>query len=131
MGRIFQVVKEVRCDMAMKDDEEFEACYKLASIAMKMGKSWSYIEDRLQKAMDYKPPRAEPYYDIAYHYYEEQNWTTAFDYLKKGYNISIPTNIKSHIRYEIYEYSIPDLLGTVAYFVGEYDIGREVEGFKI
>ena len=116
---------QVRCNMAMNNDEEFEACYRLANIAEKMGKSWSYIEVRLQKAMDYKPPRAEPYYDTAYHYYEEQNWPKAFDYLKKGYNINIPTNIKSKIRYEIYEYSIPDLLGTVAYFVGEYDIGRE------
>jgi glycosyltransferase involved in cell wall biosynthesis len=116
---------QVRCEMAINDDEEFEACYRLVVIAENMGKSWPHIKGLLENAMGYKPPRAEPYYDIAYHYYEEQNWTTAFDYLIKGYNISIPTNIKTQIRYEIYEYSIPDLLGTVAYFVGERSIGKE------
>ena len=69
--------------------------------------------------------RVESVYELAYHYFEANDFETSYMYLIRADQVEIPVDLKLYVRREIYEYKIPDLLGAVSYHVKAYDVGRK------
>lgn len=106
------------------EEEEYASRFGMARALMSLNASWSSIEPVLLSASAYRPAHAEPLYEIGYHYYEVGDYDRSFKYLRQAEKIALPDCVMS-IRREVYEYLIPDLLGAVAYFVNDFEVGRQ------
>ncbi len=105
------------------EEEEYASRFGMARALMSLNVSWSSVEPVLLSASAYRPARAEPLYEIAYHYYDVGDYDRSFEYLRQAEKVPLPDCVMS-IRREVYEYLIPDLLGAVAYFVNDFEVGR-------
>lgn len=116
---------ETRWRMKGWNEEEYESRYRMARIAEHLALAWDRIEPIYVSAASYRPARAEPLYELAYHYYEQGDYATSYDYLMRASRIPVPERLRLYIRRDVYEYRVPDLLGAVAYFMNEPSVGRK------
>jgi len=82
------------------------------------------IEKMYLSLLEDSPTRVEPLYELAYHYFEAKDYETSYVYLTRAVQLEIPVGLKVCMRREMYVYNVPDLLGTVAWFVNAMSVGR-------
>lgn len=116
---------ELRSKMGLREEEVYESRYRMAKIAENLPSfEWFEIEKMYLSALEHKPTRVESLYELAYHYYEVNDYKTSYAYLTRAIQVEIPVGLKLYVRRELYEFNVPDLLGTVAWFVNEMAVGR-------
>lgn len=116
---------ELRSQMGLRAEEVYESRYQMAKIAERLPLyQWSVIEKMYLSILEDAPTRVEPLYELAYHYFEAKDYETSYVYLTRAVQLEIPVGLKVCMRRELYVYNVPDLLGTVAWFVNEMSVGR-------
>lgn len=116
---------ELRWKMGLREEEVYESRYQMAKMAEQLPLyEWFEIEKIYLSALEHKPTRVESLYDLAYHYYELEDYETSYDYLARAIQVNIPVGLSLYVRRELYSYNVPDLMGTVAWFVNEMSVGR-------
>ncbi|MBI2353072.1 hypothetical protein HYV11_02395 [Candidatus Dependentiae bacterium] len=80
-----------------------------------------------------RPHRVEPLVRLAQHYWEKQQFALSFLFALISTKVPYPTNDILFIEKELYDYSRYDVLGCAAWYVQEFQIGKEavVEALKI
>lgn len=108
---------ERRWNMLGGEEERWEARYRMGYVGEKVY-PWPEMEKIYLSTLAYKP---DALYDLAYHYYELEDYETSYQYLVRAVQ---PSNGTLFARRHRWAYLIPDLLGTVAWFVNEMAVGR-------
>lgn len=106
-----------RWEMLDGEEERWEARYRMGYVGEKVY-PWPEMEKIYLSTLAYKP---DALYDLAYHYYELEDYETSYQYLVRAVQ---PPNGTLFVRRHRWAYLIPDLLGTVAWFVNEMAVGR-------
>jgi len=112
-----------RCEQHGWDEEDFMAYYKLAQ-AYESLKKWNTALFYYLEAYNLRPHRAEPLVCIAAHYWQTHNFHLAFMFAQKATTITYPTNDNLFVESIMYHYTRYDILGCAAWYVHEYEIGK-------
>jgi glycosyltransferase involved in cell wall biosynthesis len=115
-----------RFQMGGWHEEAYEARYRMGRMCEHMDKPWAECQAHYLEAHSFLPARAEPLYEIASHWYSvEKDMQLAYLFLLRAAKLKLPTHLRLFIMKDVYDVLIPDLLGTVAWFVKDYDLGWE------
>lgn len=106
-------------------EEIFESRQALARIAAARGMPWPEVEARWLEAHATSPHRAEPLYSIALHYDGAGKAPLTFLFARRGYELPLPVNDTLFVDEEVYTWKLADLVGSSAYWIGEFQIGEE------
>ncbi len=109
------------------NEEAYVARYRMARVAHQMGRPWSEIQQIYLSAHAYMRQRVEPLYAMGHYYYygaTPRDHESAFIFLHRASMYPFPENLRLFIDKEVYDFKVPDLLGIVSYYTGDYEIGR-------
>ena len=110
--------------------ERFSAILRAARVAnFELKYNWEHCENLYLRANKIDESRPEPLYFIALNYYLKNDYSTAFDYLKKAFELGIPENSQFDIILNIYYHYIPKFLSKIAYILDKFEIGEKASQF--
>ncbi len=82
------------------------------------------MQQRYLEAHAHSPHRAEPLFQIAWHWYEKKNWPLTYLFASRGAKIPFPEASNLFIDADVYRTKLNDLVGTSAFYLGEYEEGE-------
>jgi hypothetical protein len=104
--------------------ERVDAIFESARIAnFKLKKPWSECENLYMKCYKADESRPESLYFIGVHYYLENNFTKAFGYFKKAFEIGFPIHCQYSLKPTLSYHFLPKFLCKICYELNEYEIG--------
>ncbi len=115
---------ERRVKMGGWPEEVYESMFRLARTMGASGARWSEVEAQYLAAHTYAPHRAEPLHEVAVHWYKKKNWPLTYLFAKRGSELPFPKKVTNLVDREVYAWKLADLVGTAAYYVGEYEAGE-------
>lgn len=104
-------------------EEVYESLFRMGRVMQAGGRPWPEIQQRYLDAHTHSPHRAEPLFQIAWHYYSEKNWPLTFLFARRASEIAYPTKATLFVDADVYRYKAADLVGTAAYYIGELEAG--------
>lgn len=115
---------ERRVRMGGWPEEVYESMFRLGRTMQASGARWSDVEAQYLSAHAHSPHRAEPLYQVALHWYQKKNWPLTYLFAKRGSELPFPKKVTNLVDREVYAWKLADLVGTAAYYVGEFDAGE-------
>lgn len=115
---------EKRCEIVGAKSENYMAHYKLARNYENLN-NWHCALQFYLKAFSMEPKRIEPLIQITYHYVETGDYAIAYLFAKHATTISLAEQefmFIETINYDLVRYN---LLSFAAWYVGEYEIGKQ------
>lgn len=118
------VAYERRAKMGGWQEEVYESLFRLARVSRLLGRSWPEVQQRYLDAYAHSPGRAEPLFAIAWYYYEKKNWPLTYLFASRGAQIPFPEKATMLVDADVYQTKLLDLVGTSAFYVGEFEAGE-------
>ena len=107
-------------------EEIYESMYRLAIVSEHLNYPWIKIQQLYLNAFEFsKSNRSEPLYKIAKHYYDKEEYYSAFLFLKQASEIEFPKDWKLFVTPSIYHYDIPYMLANVSYYLNKPKVGLQ------
>lgn len=106
-------------------EEVYQCRMQLAAIAQAEGSPFAYVLELYLDAFRTSPHRAEPLHAIAYHYNAQREHALCLLFARRGIELPLPTQDRLFIDEEVYKWKLFDLVGSSAYWVGEFELGEE------
>lgn len=114
-----------RVDLGGWSEEVYQSKVGLADVAARRGDAFSEVLTRYLDAHAFAPHRAEPLHAIALHYNARGEHALSLLFARRGYEMPLPVKDTLFVDEEVYRWKLADLVGTSAYWVGEYALGEE------
>ena len=106
--------------------ELVDALFESARIAnFKLNKPWPMCEELYNKCYKVDESRPESLYFIGIHYYLENNFSKAFGYFKKAFEIGFPLHCQYSLKPTLSYHFLPKFLCKICYELNEYDLGKQ------
>ena len=106
--------------------ELVDALFESARIAnFKLNKPWTECEELYNKCYKVDESRPESLYFIGIHYYLENNFSKAFGYFKKAFEIGFPLHCQYSLKPTLSYHFLPKFLCKICYELNEYDLGKQ------
>lgn len=106
--------------------ELVDALFESARIAnFKLNKPWPECEELYNKCYKVDESRPESLYFIGIHYYLENNFSKAFGYFKKAFEIGFPLHCQYSLKPTLSYHFLPKFLCKICYELNEYDLGKQ------
>lgn len=105
-------------------DEVYEALFRVGRVKEAMKRPWPEVLDAWLTAHAHSPHRAEPLYCIAWRYFSEKNWPLTYLFAQRAAQLALPEQTSLFVEPEVYLYKALDLVGTAAFYLGEYQAGE-------
>jgi tetratricopeptide (TPR) repeat protein len=106
-------------------EEVFHARLSKARAAELAGDAWPEVLGLYLEAHSQAPHRAEPLHQIALHYDAMKDHALAFLFARRAYELPLPHEDSLFVDEAIYRWRSADLVGTHAYWLGEFAVGEE------
>lgn len=114
-----------RIDLGGWAEEVYQARYGLGQSMEGRGDPWLDVLQAYLDAHAFAPHRAEPLYRIALHYNARAEHALCLVFARRAADLPYPSRDVHFVDAEVYEWKIHDLIGSSAYWVGEYTFGEE------
>jgi len=114
-----------RIDLGGWEEELYQAKFGLAEAAEGRGDPWSDVLALYLDAHAFAPHRAEPLYRIALHYNARAEHALCLVFARRGLDLPFPKDDRHFVDAEIYAWKLCDLVGSSAFWVGEYALGEK------
>jgi hypothetical protein len=126
LGRLDEAEAAFRRRIALGGwaEEVYESKAALARVAEARGAPWPEIEARWLDAHAFAPQRAEPLHAVALHYDALGQHALTFLFARRGFEIPLPVNDVLFVDEDTYTWKLADLVGSSAYWLGEYAVGE-------
>lgn len=115
---------ERRTKMGGRQDEIYESFLRMARLTKAANRPWVEAQQLALNAYSHSPHRAEPLFFLAWHYYERKNWPLTFLFASRGAALPLPERPSLFVDVDVYEAKLDDLVGTSAYYIGEFAAGE-------
>ena len=79
-----------RVEMGGWDEQVYYAMYEVAVLMSLLGAPWPDVQDAYLRAWEFRPTRAEPLFEIAYRYREDQRYRLGYLFAKRAAEIPFP-----------------------------------------
>ena len=110
--------------------ERIDALFEAARIAnFQLNKPWSECLSLYEKCFKVDETRPEALYFIGIHYYLENDYQSAFPYLKKGFEIGFPAHCQYSLKPTLCFHFLPKFLTRICYNLEEYELGENASRF--
>jgi len=110
--------------------ERVDAAFEAARVAnFKLNKPWEECEKLYLKAFKIDESRPESLYFIGIHYYLENQYTTAYEYFKKGFEIGFPEHCQYSLKPTLSFHFLPKFLSKICYYNEDYVLGLKASEF--
>ncbi|MDR3550508.1 MAG: hypothetical protein P4L31_03785 [Candidatus Babeliales bacterium] len=111
------------------DEENFMAQFRLGNVALNLMKKndKELCSDAIKqylKAFSLRPQRAEPLIKIAQYYLDRNEMHLAYVFAARAAQIPYPTKDVLFVEKYMYDFTRYDILGRCAWYVKEYEVGR-------
>lgn len=125
--KAYKLYKE-RTEQEGFTEERYHAYYRCGETSKSLGHDWEESMTWYIKAYEYSTkvfdsPRAEPLYRLA-EYYRDKCWDLCFMYLRRCCEVVYPENAILFVDKRMYDYSRWNLMGIVAYYAKQNEIGK-------
>jgi glycosyltransferase involved in cell wall biosynthesis len=114
-----------RIDLGGWSEEVFFAKLSKARAALHTTRPWAEVLAMYLDAHAAAPHRAEPLCDVAARYDREGNHALALLFARRAYELPLPTADSLFVEEDVYAWRAADLVGTHAYWLGEYELGEQ------
>lgn len=115
---------KVRSGLEGFDEERFQSYLRCGELSERLEHSWADSLGWYMKAFEYMP-RAEPALAIAEHYRKTHNWILSFTFANMSCNLKYPEDAILFVDKFAYTYKRWHLLGIVAFYVQQYQVGKD------
>jgi glycosyltransferase involved in cell wall biosynthesis len=105
-------------------EEIFQSKLEIGRCAERLGRPWPEVLSYYLEAHVQSPHRAEPLHDVALHHNRLGEHALCVLYARRANDLALPTSDVLFVEAEVYEWKAADLLGTSAYWIGEYELGE-------
>jgi tetratricopeptide (TPR) repeat protein len=105
-------------------EEIFESQLALARVAAALERPWPEVMARYLAAYATSPHRAEPLHAIAMHWNALGQHALTFLFARRGWELPYPEKDTLFVDESVYAFRCADLVGTSAYWIGEYELGE-------
>jgi hypothetical protein len=105
-------------------EEVFHARLSKARAAELAGETWPEVLGFYLEAHSQAPHRAEPLYQIGLHYDAVNDHGLALLFARRAYELPLPREESLFVDEAIYRWRSADLVGTHAYWLGEFALGE-------
>lgn len=105
-------------------EERYAAAFGMARTAMVMQAHWNDLQQMYLDAYAIDPRRAEPLYQIAFHWSQMRNHALAWLYASAGAKMVYPATCSLPVNREVYDWMLAEIAGQAGYYVGEYEEGE-------
>jgi glycosyltransferase involved in cell wall biosynthesis len=106
------------------DEERFQAYLRCGELSEKLNHSWTDSMGWYIKAFEYMP-RVEPILAVAEHYRKTNNWILSFTFANLCCNLKYPEHAILFVDKFAYTYKRWHILGIVAFYVQQYQVGKD------
>lgn len=127
LGRLDEAAPALRrrIDLGGWTEEVYQAKMALAEISERRGAPWAETLELFLDAHAYAPHRAEPLYHIALHYNALGQHALCMVFARRGLDIPLPEKELLFVDEAVYRWKMADLVGSSAFWVGEFALGEE------
>ncbi len=105
-------------------EEVYESKVALARVAAARGAPWPEVAARWLDAHAFAPHRAEPLHAVALHHNALGQHALTFLFARRGYELPLPVRDSLFVDEEVYTWKLADLVGSSAYWLGEFAVGE-------
>jgi tetratricopeptide (TPR) repeat protein len=77
-------------DISDSDEATFWAMQRIAQSMEMLGEPWPEVQDAYLRAWEFRPTRAEPFYDLARHYLAEKRCRLGYEFARRAAEIPLP-----------------------------------------
>jgi glycosyltransferase involved in cell wall biosynthesis len=106
-------------------EEVFYSKYQLGRMADAMGEPWPEVLALYLDAYAFNPRRVEPLYEIGRHYNAAAEHALCVLFARRGYEVPVPNQERLFVDADVYLWKLADLVGSSAYWIGEFELGEE------
>jgi tetratricopeptide (TPR) repeat protein len=106
------------------NEEVFQSRFSKARAAELAGDPWPAVLGLYLEAHSHSPHRAEPLHQIALHYDRAGDHALAFLFARRAYDLPLPAGDSLFVDDDVYRWRSADLVGTHAYWLGEFALGE-------
>jgi len=115
---------KIRLSLKGFNEEIFHSLMRCGKYSAELGMDWNIsLEYYLKAFNDFN--RLEPLIRIAEYYKDKKMWNLSYMFIKKGCELSFPTHHILFVDQCMYDYTRWHLMGIIAYYVQEYQQGKE------
>jgi glycosyltransferase involved in cell wall biosynthesis len=114
---------KIRLELIGFWEEVFQSYLRCGEYSENLKMDWYESMTWYIKAYEHTA-RVEPLLKIAEHYQKKENWLLAYNFLQLACRLSFPQQCILFVDNLAYEYRRWHLMGIVAYYIGEYSIGK-------
>lgn len=104
-------------------EEVYEAKYRMARLAERLGRPWPEVQERYLDAFSFAPHRAEPLAALALHHQQEGNHALAFLFGQRALQLPYPAQDTLFVQRDVYSHLAAEIVGASAWYIGEYAAG--------
>lgn len=105
-------------------EENFVALYRLAQVYEALSQ-WDKALNYYMKAYSFRPCRVEPLVKVAQHYLDAGERELCYLFAKRATEVPYPSSDILFVEKDLYDLTRYDLLGISAWYLGEYEIGKQ------
>lgn len=106
--------------------EKLDACFEAARICnFKLNKPWEECEELYKKAYSLDKTRPDSLYFLGIHYYQEQKFDIAYDYMKQAFEVGYPIHSQYSLKPTLSFYYLPKFLTGLCFMFENYSLGLE------
>jgi tetratricopeptide (TPR) repeat protein len=112
-----------RAAMGGWNEEVYQSRMSIADLTAAI-RPWNEALPLYLEAHATAPHRAEPLHAVALHYNAEAQHALALIFARRGADLALPVDDQLFVDEEVYRWKLADLVGSSAYWVGEYEMGE-------
>lgn len=106
--------------------EKIDACFEAARTAnFKLNKPWGYCEELYLSSYNMDESRGDALYFVGIHYYLENKYEIAYNYMKKCFSLGFPEHCQYSLKPTLHFYFLPKFLSELCYIFKDYDMGKK------
>lgn len=110
--------------------EKLDSLFEMTRIYnFKLNKPWEECEQLYLKCYNMDTSRPESLYFIGIHYYLENNYNKAYEYIKAAFEIGYPVDKQFSLKPTLTYYFTPKFLSEICYFIKDYNTGIKASDF--
>jgi len=108
-----------RADMLGWPEETYMAQYEKAVLCIRLGMDSEVIVSEFMEAFSMRATRAEPLWQLARYFRENNRFAQGYIYAKAGKDMPRPTDLL-FVQSDVYEWRLLDEFSICAYYIGQY-----------
>lgn len=106
--------------------EKIDACFEAARLCnFQLKKPWDECERLYMKAYKMDPSRPESLYFIGVHYFLNNDFEKAYEFMKKSFEIGYPVHCQYGLKPTLSFFYLPKILSQICFIVNDLKLGIE------